>query len=200
MRHQKHRVSLGLKSGHRKALLNNLVRGLVEHNRITTTLKKAKAASRVADRLITIAKRKDLHAQRQLFAYLKSRTLVQYVMNEIAPCFQNRKGGYTRVIRYKNRNGDGAPLAILEFVEIPVKEEKKHAKKKQKKEKKPSEDVVSDVKEEKVAQDDTPAGKTKEPAKDKQKAAEESSQEDKTADKDEKKSGFFTNLRGFLKK
>ena len=200
MRHQKHRTSLGLNSGHRKALLNNLVRGLVEHNRITTTLKKAKAASRFADKLITIAKRNDLHARRQLFAYLKSRTMVQYVMNELAPCFKDRNGGYTRIIRYKTRNGDGALLAILEFVEIPVKEEKKHAKKKQKKEKKPSKDVVRDVKEEKVAQDGPPAGKTKEPAKDKQEAAEESSQEGETADKDEKKSGFFTNLRGFLKK
>ena len=200
MRHQRHRMSLGLKSGHRRALLNNLVRGLVEHNRITTTLKKAKAASRVADRLITIAKRKDLHAQRQLFAYLKSRTLVKYVMNEVAPCFKDRNGGYTRVIRYKNRNGDGSPLAILEFVEIPVKEEKKHAKKKQKKEKKPSKDVASDIREEKITQDDAPAGKIKEPAHDKQVAAEDTAQEGEPAEKDEKKSGFFTNLRGFLKK
>ena len=197
MRHQKHRNSLGVRSGHRRALLNNLVIGLIKYNRITTTLKKAKVTAQLADKLITLAKRKDLHAQRTLYSYLQSRELVKYFVDEVAPRFINRTSGYTRVIRYKNRVGDGALLALLEFTEIPEIKEKsgkgKKGKKQPKKSKKEIEakngDDVSHVSSEKAVEE----------RKD-QKEEKERDEKDETIDKKSKKGGFFTNLRGFLKK
>jgi large subunit ribosomal protein L17 len=138
MRHSKHKNTLSKKEAHRKAMMNNMAINLIKSNRITTTLKKAKVASQFADQLITIAKQKDLAARRRLFAILKSRDLVKYVVDELAPRFEKRQGGYTRVIRYKNRPGDGALTAILEFTEIPEAAPKKAAKKKTKKEKSPA--------------------------------------------------------------
>ncbi len=146
MRHSKHKNTLSRKEGHRKALFNNLAISLIKHNRITTTHKKAKIASQFTDKLITIAKKNDLAARRKLFTYLKSRDLVKYLVEEVAPRFEKREGGYTRVIRYKNRVGDNAMLAIVEFTEIPeVKVEKKEKGKKAKKEKPAADAKKADV-------------------------------------------------------
>lgn len=134
MRHSKHKNTLSRKESHRKALFNNLAISLIKNNRMTTTVKKAKIASQFTDKLITIAKKNDLAARRKLFSYLKSRDLVKYLVDEVAPRFANRNGGYTRVIKYKNRVGDNALLAIVEFTEIPeVQTEKKEKPKKEKK-------------------------------------------------------------------
>jgi len=188
MRHQRHKNSLGLTVSHRKAVLNNMARNLIINNRIKTTHKKAKAASQFIDKLITLAKRKDLHAQRQLFASLKSRSLVKNIVNEIAPRFANREGGYTRILKYKKRVGDGAQMAILEFTEIPLKDltKEKKAKKSKKKKTDDSEQAKSDVKKPKKTQT----------SKDDKDTANDVAE----PEKDDKKSGFFDNLRGYLKK
>jgi large subunit ribosomal protein L17 len=135
MRHSKHKNTISKREGHRKALFNNLAIALIQNNRITTTLNKAKIASQFTDKMITIAKKNDLAARRELFTYLKSRELVKYVVDELAPRFANRNGGYTRVIKYKNRMGDNALLAIVEFTEIPEVVKEKPKAKKEKKEK-----------------------------------------------------------------
>ncbi|MFH1385348.1 MAG: 50S ribosomal protein L17 [Candidatus Omnitrophota bacterium] len=208
MRHQRHRTSLGIKSGHRRALVNNTAINLIKHNRITTTLKRAKVVSQFVDKLVTLAKRKDLHAQRQLFSSLKSRELVQRMINDVAPRFAKRNGGYTRVLRYKNRAGDGAITAILEFTEISeVKEKGKGKKKKVKKEIKGA-SVADEEKMEKRASVDSQdqkeekkEEKIKEKAKEKEKKDIGSNGGDEETPPDkEKKGNFFTNLRGYLKK
>ncbi len=196
MRHKKYKNSISLKASQRKALVNNLIISLIKYNRITTTLKKAKIASQMADKLITLAKRKDLSAQRKLYSYLQSRELVKYLVNNIAPRFNNRSGGYTRVIRYKNRSGDGALLALLEFTEIPeVKEKKK--KKKEKKQIKKDKSEDDKKKTAAVEEDSSKASADEEKEQKEEKALDEG---DESEEKKSKKSGFFTNLRGFLKK
>jgi large subunit ribosomal protein L17 len=155
MRHSKHKNTLSRKEAHRKAMVNNLAINLIKTNRITTTLKKAKVASQFTDKLITIAKKKDLAARRRLFGILKSRDLVKYVVDELAPRFEKRDGGYTRVIRYKNRPGDGALTAILEFTEIPETAPKKETKKKSKKTTKPAADKKETEKKEDTSDEKT---------------------------------------------
>ena len=124
MRHRKHKNTLGLVTAHRKAVLMNLAIALIENNRIKTTLTKAKAVSPFVDKLVTLAKKGDLASQRKIFSYLRSRDLVKKMVSEIGPRFKDREGGYTRILKYKNRVGDGALQAFLEFTEIPVVEEK----------------------------------------------------------------------------
>ncbi len=191
MRHRKHKNTLGLKEGHRKAVMNNLARNVITHNRIITTAKKAKVASRFVDKLITLAKRNNLHAQRQLFSYLKSRDMVKYLVKEVAPRFQNRNGGYTRVIRYKNRIGDGALMSILELTEIPEIKETS-GKKKKKKEKRKADGAA-----------DSEKSSKKKAKKEEVKNAEEKLEqpvEELPVEDGSKKQGFLKNLRGYLKK
>ena len=192
MRHQKYRNTLNLKTGRRTALLNNLVISLIKHNRITTTHKKAKVASQLADKLITLAKKKNLHAQRKLFVYLKSRELVKYVVDELAPRFANRTGGYTRIIRYKNRIGDGALLSLLEFTEIPDATEKSVKKKRAKKQPKKAQTEAEEKKGKDISE--------KAPEDIREQKEEDRTEKDEDIEKRTKKAGFFTNLRGFLKK
>jgi len=101
---------------HRKALLRNLVTELFRHERIETTEIKAKEARRLADRLITFAKRGDLHARRRVDRYIMSREVTRKLFTTIAPWYADREGGYTRVIKTRHRPGDGAELAFLELV------------------------------------------------------------------------------------
>lgn len=119
MRHRKHRGSLGLVSGHRRALFANLATALFTHGRIETTLAKARAVRPYAEKLITLAKRGDLHARRQALAKLRYRPVVDRLFNEIAQGFSGRSGGYTRIIKTRNRVGDAAPMAIIELVDQP---------------------------------------------------------------------------------
>ena len=136
MRHRKMSGKLSRPTAHRRALLMNLVKGLFERERITTTLPKARVASSFAERMITLAKRKDLSAQRQAVRFLVDRGIVRKLFKEIGPRFQDRQGGYTRVIRLGRRMGDRAYMAILELVSrapevVPV-ESKQEAKSKKK--------------------------------------------------------------------
>ncbi len=117
MRHLKDHKRLGRPTDQRLALLRALVIGLFRHNHIKTTLVKAKEARRVADRLITLAKRGDLAARREVLKTLPDAQLVGYLFEEIAQRFQNRPGGYTRIIPAGQRRGDAAQMAILELSE-----------------------------------------------------------------------------------
>jgi len=98
-------------------MLRNMVTSLFEHERIVTTVPKAKEARRVADKMITLAKRGDLHARRQAAAYIESSDVVAKLFSEIGSQYAERKGGYTRIIHTGTRLGDAAPMAILELVD-----------------------------------------------------------------------------------
>ncbi len=132
MRHGKLRTRLNRPEGHRKATVKNMLRGLFTHERIVTTLTKAKVCSSWADRVITLAKKNDLSAIRKAESILQDKSLVKKLFKEIGPRFEKRQGGYTRVIRHLRRRGDGTVTAILELTEkeIMVVEETKPSKKK----------------------------------------------------------------------
>ena len=117
MRHQRKGRTLGRDSAHRKALFSNLTGSLVEHGRITTTLAKAKEVRPIAEKMVTLGKRGDLHARRQAKAYLRSGDDVHALFTDIAPRFTEREGGYTRIVKLGPRSGDNAEMAILEWVD-----------------------------------------------------------------------------------
>lgn len=134
MRHHRQSVKFGRQKSHYKATLKSLVSALIISKSIRTTKTKAKAASRLADKLITLGKEKTVANQRRAYAILSDRKLVSMLFNDIAPLFKSRLGGYTRVMLTGNRRGDNAQMAILEFIEKPKPPE--HEKKSEKKEKK----------------------------------------------------------------
>ncbi|HEK86470.1 MAG: 50S ribosomal protein L17 [Candidatus Saccharicenans sp.] len=129
MRHQVKRYQLRRNTGHRRALLRNLVTSLLEKERIRTTLAKAKAARPVAEKMITLAKEDSLAARRRALAYIIKKTVVQKLFQELGPRFKERPGGYTRIVKLGLRSGDGAQMAMLELLGA---EYKKKAKKKEK--------------------------------------------------------------------
>ncbi len=116
MRHRKAGRKLGRTAAHRKAMLRNMVTSLLEHERIVTTVPKAKEARRIAEKMITLGKRGDLHARRQALAYIRSKDIVAKLFDEISSQYADRQGGYTRIIRTGTRPGDAAPMAIVELV------------------------------------------------------------------------------------
>lgn len=120
MRHLKQGRKLGRTSAHRKALLRNLATALLEHERIVTTEPKAKELRRVADKLVTLGKRGDLHARRQALQVVQKPDVVRKLFNDIAPRYVERKGGYTRVLRLGYRAGDAAEMAIIELVDAQI--------------------------------------------------------------------------------
>ena len=107
---------LGRTSAHRKAMLRNLVTDLFREGRITTTDTRAKEARRQAEKMITLAKRGDLHARRQVLAYVYDESVVTKLFDEIAPKYEDRQGGYTRILKLGPRKGDNAELVFLELV------------------------------------------------------------------------------------
>ena len=123
MRHQIAGRTLGRDSGHRKALFRNLIKELYRHERIVTTEAKARAVRSDAEKLITKAKRglaeggNRVHAQRQVVAYLNDKTIAKKVFDELAPRYEERPGGYTRMIKLGKRRGDAADMVILELVD-----------------------------------------------------------------------------------
>lgn len=121
MRHLKAGRRLARTTEHRTALLRNLITQLLEHERIQTTQAKAKEARMWAERLITIAKRGDLHARRQTLRVVRSKKAMTKLFGELRERYQERPGGYTRIIPLGFRVGDGAPLSILELVGRPEK-------------------------------------------------------------------------------
>jgi large subunit ribosomal protein L17 len=117
MRHQKNGRKLGRDSAHRKALYANLCGALIEHGRIKTTESKAKEVRPIAEQMITLGKRGDLHAHRQAVAFLRSKFIAHILFAEVAPRFADRPGGYTRIVRIGPRQGDAAAMAYLELVD-----------------------------------------------------------------------------------
>lgn len=107
---------LGRDCSARKALLRSIVTSLFQHERIETTEAKAKELRKMAEKMLTLAKRGDLHARRQVLAYLMDEDVVKKLFDEIAPKYKDRQGGYTRIIKKGPRQGDAAPIVIIELV------------------------------------------------------------------------------------
>jgi large subunit ribosomal protein L17 len=120
MRHQRAGKKLGRDSAHRKALYANLAGALIEHGRIKTTEAKAKAVKPIAEQMITLGRRGDLHARRQAVAFLRSKDVVHKLFAEIGPRLGDRPGGYSRIVKLGPRPGDSAEMAYLELVDDPV--------------------------------------------------------------------------------
>src|ERR1700749_3204434 len=116
MRHLRSGSKLGKQPAHRRAVLRNLVTNLIEKERIHTTILRAKAGRPIAEKMITLEKRDSLHARRQASAFLITAVATKNLLTDLAPRFAERPGGYTRTIRTGWRIGDGAELAILEFI------------------------------------------------------------------------------------
>ena len=130
MRHRNAGRKLSRNTSHRRALLRNLVTSLLEHGRLMTTLPKAKEVRPLAEKMITLGKRDNLHARRQVQSYLLKEATAKKVFDTIAPKFADRKGGYSRIIKLGFRKGDGADLAIIELLgsELEVKKAERAAK------------------------------------------------------------------------
>ncbi len=107
---------LGLTTGHRKAMLRNMVTSLIKEERIQTTETRAKEVRSIAEKMITLGKKGDLAARRQALAYMYDEAVVKDLFEKVAPKYADRKGGYTRIIKTGVRRGDAAPMAILELV------------------------------------------------------------------------------------
>src|SRR6267142_562057 len=120
MRHLKRTAKLGRQFEHRNAMLANLVCSLIKHNRVTTTLAKAKAARSVAEKMVTLGKTGTIHARRLAVARLHQEDAARMLFKEIAPGFKERNGGYTRIIRLNQRQGDSAQRAIIEWVDFEL--------------------------------------------------------------------------------
>ena len=123
MRHRSKTVKLKRNASQRRALLANLACNLIEHGRIKTTLGKAKALRPVAEKLVTLAKRDDLHSRRLAIAFLRQKETVQKLFSETAPASKDRQGGYCRITKLGARMSDSAPMAIIEWVDAPAKDE-----------------------------------------------------------------------------
>ena len=135
MRHQKKTVKLGRTAEHRKALLANQVCSLIEHQRIKTTLAKAKALRPLAEKMVTLGKKNSLHARRTVLAVLRQKGAVTKLFNDIAPRSANRNGGYTRIIKLGRRKSDSAAVAFIEWVDAPQMSEEVLSEKKGRKSK-----------------------------------------------------------------
>ncbi|MDP3048507.1 MAG: 50S ribosomal protein L17 [Thermodesulfovibrionales bacterium] len=140
MRHKVSGRLFGRTANQRKALLKGIVSSLLEHQRIETTLAKAKAAKGIAEKIVTLGIKGDLHSKRLALSYIPNRSVVSKLFSEIAPRFSGRNGGYLRIVQTRNRVNDGAPMAVLEFIDYEnikkPKEEKKKDKAKGKEEEK----------------------------------------------------------------
>lgn len=139
---------LGRTASHRKALLRNLANQIIEHKEIRTTTAKAKEARSKIERLITYAKKGELHHRRLAFAFLRNKQSINTLFDEIAPVYSDRQGGYTRIIKLGKRSGDGADISLLQLVDFEKlgdsgkSEKKKATKKKDKVETKKTEEVA----------------------------------------------------------
>ena len=163
MRHQKKTVKLGRTAAHRKSLLANQVCSLIEHQRIKTTLAKAKAVRPLAEKMVTLGKKGSLHARRTALAVLRQKDAVKKLFEDIAPRAADRKGGYTRIVKLGARKSDSAPVAFIEWVDAPILADESAAEEKGKKSKTSKTATASEAK---------PARKAKKPAASEEKAAE----------------------------
>jgi large subunit ribosomal protein L17 len=118
MRHKRSGKKLGRDASHRRALYANLAGALIEHGRIKTTEAKAKAVKPIAEQMITLGRRGDLHARRQALAFLRSPDVVHKLFSDVGPRFADRPGGYSRIVKIGPRPGDAAQLVYLELVDF----------------------------------------------------------------------------------
>jgi large subunit ribosomal protein L17 len=172
MRHMNRVKTLNKKKGHRRALFQNLANALFDHESIKTTSPKAMELKKVADKLITLAKRKDLHAMRLAFAILRDKEIVRKLFTDIGERYAATSGGYTRVLKIGSRKGDNAPMAIIELTHKKEKEEKKEKKAEKKKAAEPkakSKAKPKEEKKEKPAKKEKAAKKTTEKTEAKEK-------------------------------
>ena len=123
MRKRRKTVKLQRDAAHRRSLLANLTCSLIKHGKIRTTLAKAKALRPVAEKMVTLGKRGDLHARRQAIAFLQQKDAVKALFEEIAPAAADRQGGYCRIIKLGVRQSDSAPMALIEWVDAPAEAE-----------------------------------------------------------------------------
>ena len=142
MRHLNSGSKLGRQPAHRRATLRNLVTNVIERERITTTLRRAKEARPLVEQMITLGKRDSLHTRRQAAAFLMTPAATKKLFQDIAPRFADRAGGYTRIIHAGFRIGDGADLAILELLGSKLKKRLKKDKDREKAEAKPEKEAA----------------------------------------------------------
>ncbi len=145
MRHRIKGRKLNRTASHRKALIRNLANQLFEHKEIRTTTAKAKEARVTIERLITYAKKGDTHHRRLAFSFLRQKETIKTLFDEIAPAYTERQGGYTRVIKLGRRQGDGAPMAILQLVGFETLADTSKPEKKKKPKKKEEKSVEKDI-------------------------------------------------------
>src|SRR5436309_12399240 len=138
MRHRNAHRKLSRNTSHRRAMLRNLVTDFLDHGRMMTTLPKAKEVRPLVEKMITLGKRDNLHARRQVQSYVMRDGIAKMVVDTIAPRLADRKGGYSRIIKLGHRKGDGADLAIIELLgsELEVKKAERAEKEKEKQAKK----------------------------------------------------------------
>jgi large subunit ribosomal protein L17 len=135
MRHQKKTIKLGRTAEHRKALLANQVCSLIEHQRIKTTLAKAKAVRPLAEKMVTLGKNGSIHARRTAMATLRRKDVVKKLFEDIAARSTERNGGYTRIVKLGQRKSDSAPMAFIEWVDAAIETEEKPVEEKKAKRK-----------------------------------------------------------------
>ncbi|MBI4621232.1 MAG: 50S ribosomal protein L17 [Desulfobacterales bacterium] len=134
MRHQKAGRKLGRTSSHRKAMFRNMLTSLFEHEKIETTDAKAKELRKIAEKIVTLGKKGDLHSRRQVLRVISDKKIAKNLFDQIAPRYQSRNGGYTRIFKVGRRHGDNAPLSLIELIpEENVQKPKKRASGQQKK-------------------------------------------------------------------
>jgi len=190
MRHRVAGRKLSRHTQHRELMFRNMVVSLLQHERIKTTLAKGKELRSWADRIISLGKQGTLHARRRAFALLRDKGIIQKLFDEIAPKFKDREGGYTRIYRLGWRQGDGAPLSLVELATYAPPEEKKKStikkakeviekvtpKKREKVEKKEKEkEKGKEKKEKKVKKEEKEAPKEKKEKPKKKKSSDEKS-------------------------
>lgn len=124
MRHQKTGKKLGRNSSHRKAMFRNMVTSLFKHDQLETTDAKAKELRPIAEKMIGLAKRGDLHARRQVLAYIKDKSVTHRLFAEIKDRFLDRQGGYVRIVKKGNRKGDGAPVSVIQLLQTEIAKKK----------------------------------------------------------------------------
>jgi len=164
MRHQKKTIKLGRTAEHRKALLANQVCSLIEHQRIKTTLAKAKAVRPLAERMVTLGKNGSIHARRTALATLRQKNAVKKLFDDIAPRSAERNGGYTRIVKLGQRKSDSALMAFIEWVDMaevveerPAEEKKAKRKEAEPKPQRTEPERAEPKKEEPAAKEEKPA-------------------------------------------
>jgi len=198
MRHGKKRTRFGRQSAHRIATLKSLARAVFLHQRIKTTHTKAREASRLVEKLITLAKKDSLSARRRVFSVLGDDILVKKLFAEIVPLFAGRKSGYTRIIPFNFRKGDGASVVFLELTEKKPEKKKAHVKKTSKPAKKTEKPrKAASAKDERPKAAPAVAPKVKEEKTVEEIKREKAKREDK---KIEKQKGFLKKVHGFFRR